>query len=233
MGVSEIRRRGADFQRYCAEVGDSPQPKTEEVVQLAGAAGLAIYRADILEILLHSSDVLAVVPKESFDTYGPIIHDALLAFLDGLPDERILDRALALAMSQNASRGETNLVFASKIPTLQKVGQIIARVEGDPPDVQQPPQTLETGIHTMTRDELVSYIEKDVGGEVLRKYDAQFDDRMFAETSAGTAIDGSFQPPREPKQQSFNKQPLGSRRKRFAMTCALKFIVAALDHRPD
>ena len=77
--------------------------------------------------------------------------------------------ALALAMSQNASRGETNLVFASKIPTLQKVGQIIARVDGDPPDVQQPPQTLETGIHTMTRDELVSHIEKDVGGEVTQE----------------------------------------------------------------
>jgi hypothetical protein len=106
-------------------------------------------------------------------------------------------------------------------------------VEGDPPDVQEPPQTLETGIHTMTRDELVSYIEKDVGGEVLRKYDAQFDDRMFAETSAGTAIDGSFQPPREPKKQSFNKRPLGSRLKRFAMTCAVKFIVSALDHRDD
>jgi hypothetical protein len=136
-------------------------------------------------------------------------------------------------MPQNASRGETNLVFASKIPTLQRVGQIIARVEGDPLDVQQPPQTLETGIHTMTLDELVSYIEKDVGGEVLRKYDAQFDDRRFAEASAGTAIDGSFQPPGEPKQQSFNKQPIGSRLKRFAMAGALKFIVVCLDHRPD
>ena len=39
MGVSLIRRGVADFQRSCAEVGDSPQPRTEEVVQLAGAAG--------------------------------------------------------------------------------------------------------------------------------------------------------------------------------------------------
>jgi ubiquinone biosynthesis protein len=199
----EIKKRVADFLRSGAEVGDFPQLKPEDVVQLARAAGFVKYKADILEILLHSSDVLAVVPKESFDTYGPIIHDALLAFLDGLPDERILDRALALAMAHDASRGEKILVFASKIPTLQKVGQIIARVEGIPPDIQQSLQTLETGIRTMTREELVAYIEKDVGGEVLRKYDVQFDDRILAEASVGAVIHGSFQPSGEPKRQDF------------------------------
>ena len=75
-------------------LGDFPQMKPEYVIQLARAAGLVKYKGDILEILLHSSDVLAIVPKGAFDTYGPIIHDALLAFLDGLPDERIVDRAL-------------------------------------------------------------------------------------------------------------------------------------------
>jgi predicted unusual protein kinase regulating ubiquinone biosynthesis (AarF/ABC1/UbiB family) len=115
--------------------------------------------------------LLAIVPKGAFDTYGPVIHDALLAFLDGLPDERIVDRALPLAMAKDASRGEKILIFASKIPTLQKVGQIIARMEGIPPDIQQSLQTLETGIRTMTRDELVSYIEQDVGVSLLKNYD--------------------------------------------------------------
>jgi hypothetical protein len=180
-----------------------PVMKPEEVIQLARGAGFVKYKADILEILLHSSDVLAVVPKESFDTYGPIIHDALLAFLDGLPDERIIDRAVALAMTQNASRGEKALIFASKIPTLQEVGQMIARMEGIPPDIQQSLQTLETGIRTMTREELVTYIAKDVGAEPLRKYDVQFDDRILAEASVGAVIHGSFQPLGESKRQEF------------------------------
>ena len=199
----EIRKRVADFLRSGTEVGDFPWIKPEDVIQLARAAGLGKYKVDILEILLHSSDVLAVVPKESFDSYGPIIHDALLAFLDGLPDERIIDRAVALAMAQNASRGEKILIFASRIPTLQKVGQIIARMEGIPPDIQQSLQTLETGISTMTREELVTYVAKDVGAEPLRKYDVQFDDRILAEASVGAVIHGSFQSLGESKRQEF------------------------------
>jgi len=199
----ELRKRVADLLRSDGQVGDFPQLKTEDVLQLARAAGLVKYKADILEILLHSSDVLAVVPNESFDTYGPIIHDALLAFLDGLPDERIIDRALALAMAHNVSRGEKILIFASKIPTLQKVGQIIARMKGIPPDIQQSLQTLETGIRTMTRDELVSYIEQDVGVSLLRNYDMQFDDRILAEASVGAVIHGSFLPLGESKRRDF------------------------------
>jgi hypothetical protein len=192
MGISEIRRRVADFQRSCAEVGDSPQPKTDEVVQLAGAAGLAIYRADILEILLHSSDVLAVVPKESFDTYGPIIHDALLAFLDGLPDERILDRALALGCPRTLLRGETNLVFASKIPIAEGWTNHRSR-GGRPPDVQQPPQTGDW--HPHHDSELVSYIEKDVVGSG-QEVSTRNMTTGCSPRPVPAPIDGSFQPPR-------------------------------------
>jgi ubiquinone biosynthesis protein len=199
----DLKKRVEDFLRSGGSLGGFPQIKPECVIQLARAAGLAKYKADILEILLHSSDVLAVVPEESFDTYGPVIHDALLAFLDGLPDERILDRALRLAMAKDASRGEKILIFASKIPTLQKVGQIIARMEAIPPDIQQSLQTLETGIRTMTRDELVSYIEQDVGASLLRNYDMQFDDRILAEASVGAVIHGSFLPLGESKRRDF------------------------------
>ncbi len=199
----DLKKRVEDFLRSGGSLGGFPQMKPECVIRLARAAGLAKYKGDILEILLHSSDVLAIVPKEAFDTYGPVIHDALLAFLDGLPDERIADRALPLAMARNASRGEKILIFASKIPTLQKVGQIIARMEAIPPDIQQSLQTLETGIRTMTRDELVSYIEQDVGVSLLRNYDMQFDDRILAEASVGAVIHGSFLPLGESKRRDF------------------------------
>jgi ubiquinone biosynthesis protein len=153
---------------------------------------------------VHSSQVLETVPAKSFDTYGPIIHDALLAFLDGLSEERMIDRALALSNARDASRGEKILIFASRIPTLQKIGQIIARFEGIPPDIQQALQSLENGIRTMNRDELVAYVEKEVGPEQVRRYDLRFDDRILAEASVGAVIFGSFQPSAESsKRQNF------------------------------
>jgi ubiquinone biosynthesis protein len=180
----DFKKRVEDFLRSGCSLGGFPQMKPECVIQLARAAGLVKYKGDILEILLHSSDVLAIVPKGAFDTYGPVIHDAL-------------------AMAKDASRGEKILIFASKIPTLQKVGQIIARMEGIPPDIQQSLQTLETGIRTMTRDELVSYIEQDVGVSLLKNYDMQFDDRILAEASVGAVIHGSFLPLGESKRRDF------------------------------
>jgi ubiquinone biosynthesis protein len=199
----EARKKVVEFLQAGTRLGNLPQMKPEDLVQLVRGSGLAKYKPDLLEILLHSSEVLDVVPKEALDTYLPIIHDSLLGFLDGLPDERMIDRAMALAMAKDASRGEKILIFASKIPTLQKIGQIIARLEGVPPDIQQSLQTLETGIRTMSREELVAYIEKDVGAEPLRKYDVQFADRVLAEASVGAVIRGSFQPLGESKRQDF------------------------------
>ncbi len=200
---AEARKKFVEFLQSGPKVDDFPRMKPEDVIQLARNTGLLKYKPEILEILLHSSGVLDAVPKESFDTYGPIIHDALLAFLDGLPEERMIGRSLALAKARDASRGEKILIFGSKIPTLQKVGQIIARLEGIPPDIQQSLQTLENGIQTMTRDELVAYVEKDVGAEPVRKYGMQFDDKILAEGSVGAVIRGSFQPIGESKRQSF------------------------------
>ena len=183
--------------------GDLPQMTLQDIVGLARAAGLLKYKPEMLEILLHSSDVLNVVPEQSFELYGPIIHDALLAFLDGLSDERMVDRAVALAKAQDASRGQKILIFASKIPTLQKVGQIIARVDAIPPDIRESLQTLENGIRTMTREELVTYIESDIGVEPIKKYDLRFDDKILAEASVGAVIVGSFHPLDEPKRRRF------------------------------
>jgi hypothetical protein len=115
-----------------ANVGNQPPMKPEDVIQLARGAGLFKYKPEIMEIIVHSSQVLDIVPAKYFDSYGPIIHDALLAFLDGLSEERMIERATALANAKGASRGDKILIFASRLPTLQKIGQIIARLEGIP-----------------------------------------------------------------------------------------------------
>ena len=104
------------------------------------------------------------------------------------------ERAMALAKAKGASRGDKILIFASRLPTLQKIGQVIARLDGIPPDIQRSLQRLENGIQTMSRDELVTYIEKEVGAEQVQKYDLKFADRVLAEASVGAVISGSFQP---------------------------------------
>jgi len=199
----ETRKKLSEFLQTGAQGAYFPQMESEPVIQLGLATALWKYKPEMLEILLHGSRVLEAVPEEFFKTYGPFIHDALLGFLDGLSEERLVDRAVDIAKAKNASRGEKILIFASKIPTLQKIGQILARVEGIPPDIQQSLQSLENGIRTMTREELVTYIEKDAGAESIKKYDMQFADKSLAEASVGAVISGSFQPLGESRRRSF------------------------------
>jgi ubiquinone biosynthesis protein len=115
--------------------------------------------------------------------------------MDGLSEERLAERLMVMSrLPQDTPRGEKILVLASKIPTLQKLGQIVARVDGIPPDVQASLQTLESGISTMTRDELVGFIKEDVGAETIERYQIRFADKILAEASVGAVIRATFVP---------------------------------------
>ncbi len=173
-----------------------PPIEPEQAVEMLKKLGLDEYEPELLELFLHRSGVLEVIPAEHRKSLTPIVHDALLGFLDGLSDERLAERFIALARApRDTPRGEKILLLISRLPALQKVGQIVARLDGIPPDISQALQTLESGIRTMSRDELVRYIVEEAGRETIEKYQIRFDDRILAEASVGAVIKGSFVPP--------------------------------------
>ncbi|MCP5119215.1 MAG: AarF/ABC1/UbiB kinase family protein [bacterium] len=154
------------------------------------------HKTEMLELFLHQSQVLDVIPDQHREQLTPIVHDALLAFLDGLSEERLIERLMPmLRLRKDAPRGERVLILASKIPTLQKTGQIIARFEGIPADIRQALERLENEISTMSRDELVAYITHDLGSEAMERHQIRLADEILAEASVGAVIRGSFLPP--------------------------------------
>ena len=119
----------------------------------------------------------------------------MLSFLDRLSDDRLLDKLVGLAMlPPNSSAGDYLLEFVAKVPSLQKMGQIIARNPDLAPEYRQTLQGLENGINTMTRDELVDFITIDVGKPALDKYQVVFADKKLAEASVGATIRASYIP---------------------------------------
>lgn len=179
-----------------AMIGSLGPAQNPQQLQRMIALGLSQRKHELLELLIHQSQVLDVLPAQSRDALLPVVHDALLAFLDGLAEDRLAERLAAMVqLPPDTPRGEKILLFTSKIPTLQKVGQIIARFDGVPPDIQQSLATLENGVSTMTRDELVAYIEQEVGRETLERYRIRFEGEILAEASVGAVIRGTFFPP--------------------------------------
>ncbi len=181
-----------------ADTSKLPDIPPAQVQAMIKNLGLLKYKQDLLEIFLHKSQVLDTIPPDYRDMLLPIVHDALLAFMDGLSEDRLLERFSVMArLPKDTPRSKRILVFISKLPALQKLGQILARVNGIPPDIQKALQSLENGISTMTRDELVQAITNDVGKETIEKYKIRFADKILAEASVGAVIRASFVRPGE------------------------------------
>src|SRR5262249_8774720 len=168
--------------------GEPRLPK-EQALALLQQQDWSRFRPQLLEFMLHQSKVLDIIPPKYQEFWIPIVHDALLYFLDHLPNDRLLERLVDIAyLPQGSTRGDYLDAFVAKTPSLQKLGQILAHNPALSPQYQAALQRFENGIHTMPRDELVEFIETDVGKANLDNYKVQFADTVLAEGSVGAVI---------------------------------------------
>jgi len=168
----------------------------EQIVAALEAIGWSKWRGEILELLLHYSSALEALPS-SQRRYLPAVHDSLLLFLDRLPEERLLERVAQQArLPVDASRRERLLAFVARTPTLQKLGQILARNPGVDAELRQALETLENSVSTMSREQVVAAVESDLGAEIPQRYQLRFGE-LLAEASVGAVIAVSFVPPGE------------------------------------
>ncbi|MCI0625174.1 MAG: AarF/ABC1/UbiB kinase family protein [Acidobacteria bacterium] len=190
-------------QKLLMEIANAPDGSSlEKIPRSQVLSGLRSvdwkkWKAPVLEVFLHHSNVLDVIPPSSRE-WIPIVHDGLLYFLDHLDQDRLLNRFLNFAyLPAGGARGDRILQFASRTPTFQKIGQILARNTGLEADIQTALQTLENTVQTSTREELVRAISTDLGRETLEAHDIQFADRILAEASVGAVIRASLRMPGE------------------------------------
>ena len=191
----------ADFKKLQSLAEEAGLPKApplvkEQAIALIKRTNWTAHKPLLLEFFLHQAQILEMIPQKWGSIWGPIVHDALLYFLDHLSDDRLLDKLVSLALlPPGTSRGDYLKEFVSKVPSLQKLGQILARNPDLSADYRKALQDLENGIHTMTREELVKFISDDVGKPGIDKYQVQFADKILAEASVGAVIRATTIPP--------------------------------------
>jgi ubiquinone biosynthesis protein len=168
----------------------------EQAVALLEQLDWVKYRPILLEFMLHQSQVLEIIPTQYQQFLIPIVHDALLYFLNGLPQDRLLEKLVDIAyLPPGSTRSDYLVAFVAKTPSLQKVGQILARNPALSQEYRTALQQFENGIHTMSREELVQFITDDVGKATIDKYRVEFADSILAEASVGAVIRASCVPP--------------------------------------
>jgi ubiquinone biosynthesis protein len=169
--------------------------KPEEVRALLETIDWRAHRGRLESVLLHASRVLEVLP-DGAARWRPLIHDAFLLFLDGMSEERFVERLVAQAsLPRDASRGDRVLAFVADAPSLQKLAQILARNPELPPDLRESLQTLENGLTSTRYDEILEVIERDLPSSTIEEYRIAFQDRLLAEASVGAVIEADYRAP--------------------------------------
>lgn len=173
-----------------------PGATPEEMRAVLSSFDWRPYRPRLESLLLHGSRVLEVVP-DGAARWRPLIHDSLLLFLDGMSEERFVDRLVAQAsLPRDASRGDRVLAFAAAAPSLQKLAQILARNPEIAPDLRESLQTLENGLSTVRYEEIMDVIHRELPAGEIAEYQIHFQDRLLAEASVGAVVEASYRSPR-------------------------------------
>ena len=150
----------------------------------------------LLEFVVHQSQVFELIPEKFQPFLYPIAHDSLLYFLDHLPEDRLLEKLVDIAyLPAGSNRSEALMAFVAKTPSLQKLGQILARNQSLSPEYREALQQLENGIHTMTRDELIQFIADDMSRNNIATNQVEFAGSILAEGSVGAVIRATWVPP--------------------------------------
>jgi len=182
-----------DARARAAALLESPAP--EEVRTLFDSFDWRRYRGRLESVLLHGSRVLEVVP-EGAARWRPLIHDSFLLFLDGMSDERFVERLVAQAsLSRDASRGDRVLAFVADAPSLQKLAQILARNPELAPDLRESLQTLENGLSSARYDEILGVIRHELPSAAIEEYGIVFEDHVLAEASVGAVVEARYRAP--------------------------------------
>jgi ubiquinone biosynthesis protein len=174
----------------------SPAPSAAQSVERLKALNWSPWKPVLLEFAVHQSQVFEIIPEQFRPFLYPIVHDSLLYFLDHLPDDRLLEKFVDIAdLPAGSRRSEALTAFVAKTPSLQKLGQILARNRALSPEYREALQQLENGIHTMTRDELVQFITEDIGRTTVANNHVTFAETILAEGSVGAVIRATWIPP--------------------------------------
>jgi ubiquinone biosynthesis protein len=176
--------------------GGPTTPSKGEAVARLKELNWSPWKPLLLEFVVHQSRVFEMVPEKSRSLLYPIVHDSLVYFLDHLPEDRLLEKLVEIAdLSPGSSRNADLMAFVAKTPSLQKLGQILARNQALSPEYREALQQLENGLHTMTREELVQFIADEIGKDNIASNHVEFADTILAEGSVGAVIRATWIPP--------------------------------------
>ncbi len=153
----------------------------------AEKAGMEQFKEQAAKEILRITQPADVIP-DAYSEYRQIAHDGILFLLSNFSPTRLVELIVdQLLMEENVSVEERLIRLAGQIPTLHKLGQIIARNRNVAPSFRTWLIRLENDLNVSDIAAVRNTIQEEIG-EWIKTFSIRIDDRILAEASVGAVV---------------------------------------------
>jgi ubiquinone biosynthesis protein len=172
---------------------------SEEAARALGEVDWREHRELVADLLDAFLPIEELVP-DYYANWRPVVHDSFLFIARHLSPQRLIPKLIEqVSLPPTASTEERILAFSRRLPSLQKIGQTIARNRELTLEFRIRLANLEDGIREVSEAEIRAEIERQLG-DILLEQDVKIAPGLYAEGSVSAIVRFSrrFPPPGEP-----------------------------------
>jgi ubiquinone biosynthesis protein len=182
----------------------NPGSFREQILALLAPLDLQAHREEIVRLLLELIPIEELVPTV-YEKYKPLVVDAGNIILSQLSNERLRIKLVEqLLLPFEAAVHERLFRLITRMPTLQKIGQIIARNHNIDPKFRKLLQTLENSIRDATYESIFERVHQELKSQI-QQHKIKLGPRFVAEASVCAVIPFTWQPPAGERQRGVFK----------------------------
>ncbi|MCP4346195.1 MAG: hypothetical protein GY795_11810 [Desulfobacterales bacterium] len=164
------------------------------VLSHAERAGIDKFKDQAAREIVRMTDPDDVVP-DIYSDFKPIVRDGILFLLNRLSSPRLVSIVVdQLLMKESTSVKERLIRLACQVPTLHKLGQIIARNQYVKESFRKWLITLENSLHGTDISSVREQIDAEIGN-IIEIYSIRTDNRILAEASVGAVVPFTWSEP--------------------------------------
>jgi len=154
---------------------------------LEGPFGSALRGEMARWIVDHIVPVRSLVPRQ-YEHLAPIVRDAMEFEVANLCSERLAPKLIEQIELPAGTRAEVRLLrLISKVPGLQKLGQVLARNRHLRPSLRNALSKLENGIRDVSAGDIRAVVEQELGPKI-EQYGVEISASILSEASVSAVL---------------------------------------------
>ncbi len=164
------------------------------ILSHAEKAGMDNFKDQAAREIVRMTDPDDVVP-DIYSDFREIVRDGILFLLTSFSPSRLVSIAVdQILMKDNISVKERLIRLASQVPTLHKLGQLIARNRNVKESFRKLLVSLENSLHGTDFNSVRERIDAEIGN-IIETYSIRTDNRILAEASVGAVVPFTWSEP--------------------------------------